>query len=305
MKKLAQLTTALLAATPLPALAQAPALLPVQGILTDSAGTPIDGPVDVTFRIYDADTGGNMLFEETHPGLQVEAGLFTAYLGAVAGLDLGIFSQERWLGVSVGADPEMPRFLLGTTPYAAFAQVCGDAATVGGLGAADISVVGHTHDFGTLTGIPGDIADGDQDTTYSAGPGVNIANNVISLDQMALEMGARNVCYDQEAELTAALDDNYAALNHTHPAPQMPMLDCQTVTLPLPIPPGNGSLDVDCPAGYGIVGGGVEVSGTSFANISVYRSTPDTNAQRYRCGVNNSGGVIANMACTARCCRIQ
>lgn len=302
MKKLAQLATALLITMPLAALAQAPALLPVQGILTDTAGAPIDGAVDVIFRIYDAETDGTMLFEETHAGLQVEAGLFTAYLGTFTTLDLGIFGGSLWLGVTVDADPEMPRFLLGTSPYAAFAQVCGDASSLGGLGSADFAPAGHTHDFGSLTAIPADIADGDQDTTYSPGPGINIAGTTIGLDTQAVEAAARNVCFDQESELTQALDNNYASINHTHPAPA---LDCQTVIQTFALPTGNSLYATSCPAGYQVTGGGVEVSGVTLSMTTTYRSAPDAALQRYRCGVSNTAPTSGTMLCIARCCRVQ
>ncbi|RMG62207.1 MAG: hypothetical protein D6715_12485, partial [Calditrichaeota bacterium] len=46
--------------------AQAPRQLSYQGMLTDAEGNPVDGTRNMTFRIYDADVGGNELWEESH-----------------------------------------------------------------------------------------------------------------------------------------------------------------------------------------------------------------------------------------------
>ncbi len=40
------------------ALAQAPQLMPLQGYLTDDAGEPVDGDVEMIFAIYDMAEGG-------------------------------------------------------------------------------------------------------------------------------------------------------------------------------------------------------------------------------------------------------
>ena len=57
-------TTALLAIlAPFAAQAAAPALVPVTGYLTDDAGAPIDGDVDLQVRLYATATGGTALFE--------------------------------------------------------------------------------------------------------------------------------------------------------------------------------------------------------------------------------------------------
>ncbi len=46
------------------ALAQIPQTMSYQGVLTDAAGNPVaDGPVDLTFKLYDAATDGTLLWE--------------------------------------------------------------------------------------------------------------------------------------------------------------------------------------------------------------------------------------------------
>lgn len=104
----------------------APALMPVQGYLTDSGGTPIDGPVTMRLAIHDTESGGEPLFAEEQTVTPVD-GRFTAYMGAVATLDLELFASHHdlWLAVAVDQDSWMPRARLGTTPYAAWAAHCG------------------------------------------------------------------------------------------------------------------------------------------------------------------------------------
>jgi len=88
----------------------------------------------MTFTIYDvADVS---IWSETHPAVQVNAGLFNAVLGSQNALPDSVFSgDDRYLGISVGGDPEIsPRTLLTAAPGAAYARrVAGDIATRPGL----------------------------------------------------------------------------------------------------------------------------------------------------------------------------
>ncbi len=43
------------------AFAQIPQTMSYQGVLTDPAGNPVAGPVDLTFKLYDAATDGTLL----------------------------------------------------------------------------------------------------------------------------------------------------------------------------------------------------------------------------------------------------
>lgn len=140
-------------ATPAPVLAQsAPRYIPLQGSLAADDGTPRDGTFDVELRLYEQNDGGTAFYAEAQ-SVEVHDGLFTAYLGDgdpgdlgdgtdSPALDLDTFVYHPqgiiFLGVTVGDDPEMtPRLQLGTVPFAAFAQTCGDAGTLGGMAAED------------------------------------------------------------------------------------------------------------------------------------------------------------------------
>lgn len=145
MKKLAIGTLlAILALLALPSLAAAavPGFVPVQGILTDSAGDPLDSEVDVTFTLYDsADTS---LHTET-VSVTPEAGFFSVALGDNGtALDLTIFrdNAEVELGIQVGTDAEMtPRLQFGSVPYAVSAEWAADAQTLDGNTMADVAAM--------------------------------------------------------------------------------------------------------------------------------------------------------------------
>ena len=100
-------------------LAAAPAYIPVQGFLTDSAVTPLEGSHDISLTLYDADVGGVTLFAETQTVL-VEGGLAVIYLGSESTLNLATFRDNGtvYLGFQIGTDAEMtPRFPVGSTPF--------------------------------------------------------------------------------------------------------------------------------------------------------------------------------------------
>lgn len=129
MQRFAALALSLfLAAT---AHAAAPQIIPLQGVLTDAGGTPISTAVVVQFYLYPAQTGGSALWTETQT-ITPQDGLFVAYLGSQTAVPLTVFRDNStlYLAIKVGTDAEMPRILLGTTPYAGFAQYCGSVGTV-------------------------------------------------------------------------------------------------------------------------------------------------------------------------------
>lgn len=200
-----------------PVAADAPAYLPVQGFLANTDGTPVDGGTDLTFALYAVNIGGTPLWQETQT-VAVDEGFFTVYLGDTSVLDLATFRDNEtvWLGVSVEADPEMARFQIATTGYAAFAQYAGDAATLSGTPASDFLTAASTVDWSDLTNVPAALADGDDDTTYTAGAGLTLTDTTFAADQTTVEGWARGVCYDTTVELRAVLDSIYAAGSHSH-----------------------------------------------------------------------------------------
>ena len=114
------------------ALAAVPNLISYQGLLTDAAGTPLsNGPYLIQFRIYDAPTAGNVLWDNSFRQVQVTDGLFEYNLGDSVALPNQLFQNysSLWLGVKVGTNPEMtPRTRLTSSGYAMHALHSDSAA---------------------------------------------------------------------------------------------------------------------------------------------------------------------------------
>ena len=97
-----------------------------QGRLADSSGNPITtSGVAMQFRLYDVDTGGAPLWEETQAAVPVEDGLFHVLLGSTNPIPVSLLASNStlWLGITVGSDSEMtPREQIASVPYAMVAE---------------------------------------------------------------------------------------------------------------------------------------------------------------------------------------
>ena len=173
----------------------APFLLNYQGRLADpTTGLPKpDGTYNITFKIYDADTGGTLIWSETQV-VEVTRGLFNVLLGDITPLSASVFDgTSRWLQLEVDEEPLEPRVSIVSVPYAIQAEEAKNADTVDGSHASDFASTTHNHDdryyteselstsdgsapntgsnmvhWDNLTGVPAGFADGvDNDTMYS------------------------------------------------------------------------------------------------------------------------------------------
>ena len=119
-KSVAALLLVILAATL--TLAAVPMTFTYQGRLTTPAGASVpDGNYLIQFVIYNAPTGGTVLWNNGYRTVPVTGGLFTYNLGDSTVLPLSLFPSDtaRYLGIKVGADPELvPRVKLGSVPFA-------------------------------------------------------------------------------------------------------------------------------------------------------------------------------------------
>jgi len=97
--------------------AQIPQTINYQGVLTDNAGQVVaDDNYALTFRLYDALSGGNMLWEESRM-VPVEKGLFDVILGEVVPINL-LFNNQYWLGITINTGSELePRTKLSSVAY--------------------------------------------------------------------------------------------------------------------------------------------------------------------------------------------
>jgi len=116
-----------------PAAAQVPPLLNFSGTLTDVNGQPLTGVVGVTFSLYQEQQGGPPLWMETQNVEPDKTGHYSVLLGSATrqGLPMNMFAsgEARWLAIAVQGEPERPRVLMVSVPYALKAV---DAETIGG-----------------------------------------------------------------------------------------------------------------------------------------------------------------------------
>lgn len=110
------------------AYAEVPREINYQGRLLRASGNPVsDGSYSLVFGIFNAENAGNLIWEETHPTVDVNDGLFSVDLGTIdpAGnpLDLDIFGEsDRWLEISVDGTILLPRTKFTSVPYAYMAK---------------------------------------------------------------------------------------------------------------------------------------------------------------------------------------
>ena len=111
--------------------AQVPQLINYQARLTDVAtGLPVDdGEYAITFSFYETSTGGSALWTESQ-SVQSTNGIYSVLLGSINPLDVSLFSgATRYLGITVGSDPEMmPRKQMVSVPYAFSAEAVANEA---------------------------------------------------------------------------------------------------------------------------------------------------------------------------------
>ncbi len=97
----------------------APPLVRYQGQAVNSQEVPLEGPYDLTFRLYPVATMGTAVWTETQAGVPLTHGLFSVLLGQVTSLAAVDWSQPLWLGVQVNADAELaPRQQITHVPLA-------------------------------------------------------------------------------------------------------------------------------------------------------------------------------------------
>ena len=106
-----------------------PAYISFQGVLKDSAGSPITGMRDITFAIYPGATGGGASWSETQT-VTVEAGLYNVKLGSATAMNPAtVFDgSTRYLSTSIGGSELLPRVALLTVPHS-FRSDTADNAT--------------------------------------------------------------------------------------------------------------------------------------------------------------------------------
>lgn len=102
-----------------------------QGRLHDAAGNPLSDTYTLSFTLYDAMTGGNVVWgPENHVGVVVTDGLFDVGLGSVipGGIPTTVWNGDRYLEVAVEGQPLSPRELIRSVPIAGMALTVPDGS---------------------------------------------------------------------------------------------------------------------------------------------------------------------------------
>ena len=137
-------------------LAQIPLTMNYQGKLTDDMGVGYNDTLPMTFRVFNIESGGTALWEETHDGtdeVPIVKGLFDVLLGTIIPIELP-FDEQYWIEIEVDTEVLAPRVKLSTSPYA-FRAIYADSIT--GQAVQD-TFVAH---WDSVRNIPPDLLDGD------------------------------------------------------------------------------------------------------------------------------------------------
>jgi DNA-binding transcriptional ArsR family regulator len=129
-----------------------PDTLNVQGKLTNTTtGTTITGLYNLTFRMYDQDSGGTSLWTESQE-LNTDNGVYDAILGLTVPLTLD-FDTNYWMSLEVNSTGEMtPRINITSTPHTYRAGVSEDLVCTDCIGETEITDDYLLNDGDTATG---------------------------------------------------------------------------------------------------------------------------------------------------------
>ena len=143
-------------------------------------GEPVNHSCEMAFRLYDAGgTGDSQVGIAISTAVPISDGLFAVVLNENAEFGPNPFAGDaRWLGISVlcpddSVYTDLGRQELTASPYAHYA-----------LGAP----------WSGLTGVPGDLADGDDDTTYTAGAGLDLSGGEFSVVTDTVQQRVSETC---------------------------------------------------------------------------------------------------------------
>ncbi len=124
----ATLIAAVLLASATAVRAELPNSINYQGRLVSALGVPLaDNSYPATFKLYDAPTGGTLLWTENQM-IAVRGGIFSAALGKTESNSFSatLFSQRLWLETTVDGKTLVPRQELAASPFAMMAQTVPD-----------------------------------------------------------------------------------------------------------------------------------------------------------------------------------
>jgi len=109
----------------------------------DESGQPAEGPKTFVFKLYDASSGGNLVWTSQSQSISVSQGIFSAVLsaGTPASLSTAAFSGARYVEMIVDGVILSPRQEMVAAPYALVAQALAPDAVIpsASLGAGSVT----------------------------------------------------------------------------------------------------------------------------------------------------------------------
>lgn len=107
---------------------EVPGLINFHGYLSE-ADAAVTGTVEATFKIYDAPTGGNLLWSEIR-SFDVLDGYYSIMLGEITPLEID-FNGDMFLALQITGQNEMaPRYMITATPFAWVARYADSSSAV-------------------------------------------------------------------------------------------------------------------------------------------------------------------------------
>ncbi len=133
-------------------MAAVPQIIQYQGKLTDMSGIGENDTLDIRFRIFDVETGGDSLWAMTIADVAIVHGLFDVNIGPI---DLP-FDEQYWLEIVVDGEVLAPRVQLTSSPYA-FRAAVADSFTGGVTPWTQDTMVAH---WDSIRGLPDSLIEG-------------------------------------------------------------------------------------------------------------------------------------------------
>ena len=193
------------------------ASLRMQGSLQKPSGKPFDnGFHSITFKLYEVEVGGQAIWTEVQPRVQVQNGLYEASLGSIVPLNLR-FNKRYYLGTSVNGGPELtPRPILGNSPYAVSVtgkdNVFPTSGTVG-VGTLVTDTLSYLLQLSNVNKTGTLIIDGSQRSELILKKVGNSSSGVISFDSSKVSIRDFDISIQNNLELPAGATIKYNGLN--------------------------------------------------------------------------------------------
>ena len=276
--------------------ASVPNTVAVEGRLVGNGGGPVaDGAYDVEFALYAAQDAAAPAWKEAVKAVGVKGGVFAYVLGSAQALTadalVGTASGGVWLGVKVGADPEMPRKVVNSAPYAMRAGVaeslaCSGCVTAGMLDGkvlagyaktADVAKIGTSCGSGMV--VKGLKADGSLECVAG-----NVVGGKCAVGQVVTEVKADGSVVCAVAPAGQLAPDSLSQVSNGLLTNVFDEVYVST-TVPKAIPDNNpgGILDEIVVPETGIVqtiGIDVEIESSDISQLTVVVFDPENNAYK-------------------------